>query len=218
MIQVILTKASMVRFNRTLKEYVKLNRRATAGLVEHTAKKVITGYSPRSPSAKKVKGLRHTYYDKRATATKIKAEARQRASQGKGTLRPPSHAVSKKAVGLYRGIDSKKTWKWAVRWRSKRGTAWLQSTMLYKQWRPTSTEKNKTLKPSLSKQHSGKSPPTKTYIRTKSKKPYVLWKSKVPGITKVKFFHRAVRRALRDGRADMLVYIRRKHQQIRMGR
>ena len=210
MIQFIFTKMAQRAFNKTLKEYVRLNKRNTAGLVEHTAKKVVTGFSPRSPSALKVKGLRQFYYEKRATATKIKQEAKDRSRQGKGTLRPPKKAVSKKAKGL------KRNWKAAINWRSKRGTAWLQSTMLYPQWRPKSKPRSMNYKPSQ-KKHQGSPAPTKTLIRTTGSKPFVLWKSKVPGVLKNKHRKQAVRGALRGARRDMLVYIRRKHQQMRMG-
>lgn len=211
MIQVTATFINKRLFDRTLKEYVKLNRRATCGLVEHTAKKVITGFSPRSPSKKKVKGLRHFYYEKRATATKIKQEARERSSQGRGTLRPPKKSVSKKSANLTR------SWKAAINWRSKRGTAWLQSTMLYPRWRPKLEPRNLRLKPNQTK-HQGSPAPTNTKIRTTGNKPYVLWSSKVPGVLKNKYRHQAVRGALRDARADMKIYIKRKHQQIKMGR
>ncbi len=207
------------KFDKALREYLRLNRRANAGLVEHTAKKVVTGFSPRSPSKKKVKGLRQFFYDKRATATKIKQEAKARLRQGKGTLRPPKHSVSKRSRGLYAGVDSKKTWRYAINWRSKRGTAWLQATMLYKQWRASLQPKSKTLAPTLGKGHGatrGGKPPTRVMIRTQLPNPYVLWVSKVPGVTKVKFLKSAIRRALRDARLDMQEYIDRKHRQMRI--
>lgn len=215
MIQVSATFVNKAMFNRTLKEYVRLNRRATCGLVEHTAKKVITGFSPRSPSKKKVKGLRQFYYEKRATATKIKAEAKERSNQGRGTLRPPRYAVSKKAKGLRR------SWGAAINWRSKRGTAWLQATMLYKQWRPTLRPRNKSLSPSLDNKHSasgGGNPNTKTLIRTNGNKPFVLWRSRVPGVLKNKYRHKAIRSALREANADMKEYIKNAHKKIKMGR
>jgi uncharacterized membrane protein len=213
MIQVSATFINKLQFDRTLKEYVKLNRRATSGLVEHTAKKVVTGFSPRSPSRKRVKGLRQFYYEKRATATKIKAEAKQRSAQGRGTLRPPRNAVSKKAQNLTR------SWGAAINWRSKRGTSWLQATMLYKQWRPSFIPKNKNLKPSLDNKHKGTGQPnTKTIIRTKGSNPFVVWRSKVPGVLKNKHRHKAIRSALREARLDMKEYIRMAHQKIKMGK
>jgi len=213
MIRVSLDLVNKRQFDRTLQEYVKLNRRATAGLVEHTAKKVITGFNPRSPSKRKVKGLRHYYYDERATPTKIRSEARQRKLQGKGTLRPPRKVVSKRSVPA-------KTWGQAINWRAKRGTAWLQATMLYKQWRPNSEPKNIAYKPTLDGKHKGSRggvPNTSIAIRTKTKKPYVLWKSRVPGVVAVKFKNIAINRALRDARLDMREYIQRKHKQIKLG-
>ena len=51
------------KFDQALSLYLKANKRANAGLVEHTARKVVTGFSPRSPSAKKVKGLRQFFYE-----------------------------------------------------------------------------------------------------------------------------------------------------------
>lgn len=215
MIQISATFVNKARFDRTLKEYVRLNKRATCGLVEHTAKKVITGFSPRSPSKKRVKGLRQFYYEKRATATKIRTEAKQRSAQGRGTLRPPKYAVSKKAEGLRR------SWRAAINWRSKRGTAWLQATMLYKQWRPTLKPRNATLRPSLDNKHSsssGGSPKTKTLIRTSGQKPFVLWKSKVPGVLKNKYRAQAIRSALREATADMKQYIKMAHKKIKMGK
>lgn len=212
MIQVAFTFVNKRRFDKTLQEYVKLNRRATSGLVEHTAKKVITGFSPRSPSKKKVKGLRHYFYDKRATATKIRAEARERKAQGRGTLRPPKKVVSKNPVGP-------KSWAQAINWRAKRGTAWLQATMLYKQWRANSKPKNIKYDPTLDVKHKpskGGKPPTSVHINTKAKKPFVLWKSQVPGIISGRYTRKAINRALRDARLDMQEYIRRKHRQIKM--
>jgi hypothetical protein len=199
-------------FDKALNEYVKLNRRATSGLVEHTAKKVITGFNPRSPSKAKVRGLRKTFYDQRATATKIRHEAKVRKQQGRGTLRPPKKVVSKNPV-------KPKTWNQAIAWRASRGTAWLQATMLYKQWRANSIPKNKKLKPSLDAKHyptRNGHPPTSVDIRTKGRKPYVLWKSRVPGVLAVKFRDKAIRTALNDARRDMRVYIKRKHKQIKL--
>jgi hypothetical protein len=212
MIKVALDIVNKRQFDKTLQEYVKLNKRATAGLVEHTAKKVITGFNPRSASKRKIKGLRHYYYDERATPSKIRKEAKQRLAQGKGTLRPPKKTVSKRSV-------PPKSVAQAINWRAKRGTAWLQATMLYKQWRANSIPKNRKYDPSLDSKHKpsrGGKPDTSVQIRTKGKRPYVLWKSNVPGVIAVKFKNRAINRALRDAKLDMKEYIRRKHKQIKM--
>jgi hypothetical protein len=197
-------------FDRAFKKYVEANKRATAGLVEHTMRKVITGFSPRSASSKKVKGMRQTLYEKRATKTKIKQEFKAREASGRGTLRPPRHAVSSRARGL---VKSKKQ---AIAWRANRGSAWLQATMLYKGWRPNQKPKRRIHIPSLDKKHSGSKPDSRVIIRTTGSKPYALWKSKVPGVVKGKHRRLAEARALRDARMDMMVYVRRKHRQIRM--
>ena len=126
----------------------------------------------------------------------------------------PNYAVSKKAQGLRR------SWAAAINWRSKRGTAWLQATMLYKQWRPTLRPRNATLAPTLDNKHSasgGGIPNTKTLIRTSGNKPFVLWKSRVPGVMKNKHRHKAIRSALTEARADMKEYIKNAHRKIKMG-
>jgi hypothetical protein len=197
-------------FDRAFKKYVEANKRATAGLVEHTMRKVITGFSPRSASAKKVVGMRQTLYEKRATKTKIKQEFKQRESAGKGTLRPPRHAVSPRAKGL------KKSKKQAIAWRSNRGTAWLQATMLYKQWRPNEKPKSRSFTPSLDKKHSGAKPNTKVKIKTTGNKPFALWQSRVPGVVSGKHRRLAEARALKSARQDMMVYVIRKHRKLRM--
>lgn len=192
-------------FNKAFKQYVKLNKRATSGLVEHTARKVVTGFSPRSPSQKKVKGLRQFFYDKRATKGKIHGEYIKRRAAKIGTLRPPFHYVSKKAMATVKY----RTTAQAINWRKRRGSAWLQSTMLYPQWRPTMQGKIKILKPNPRK-HKGSPPPTKVFINTKGNKPYVLWESSVPGVVSGKYTKSAIARALKDARMDMDVYIKRK--------
>ena len=197
-------------FDKAFKKYLEANKRATAGLVEHTLRKVVTGFSPRSKSAKKVKGMRQTLYEKRATATKIKQEFKQREASRRGTLRPPRHGVSQRAKSLTR---SKKA---AINWRSKRGTAWLQATMLFKNWRPTERPKSRVFSPTLDKKHSGKKPPTRVFIRTQGRNPYGLWKSHVPGVVKGRHRRLAEARALKDARLDMMVYVNRKHRRIRM--
>lgn len=198
-------------FDKAFNEYLRVNKRSTAQLVEHTAKKVVTGFSPRSPSNKKVVGLRQTWHKKRATFTKIRMEAKQRLAQRRGTLRPPKKAVSKRAEGLTRSVKA------AINWRSRRGTAWVQATMLYKNWKVSKEPTSKQRRPSLDRKHSGAQPPTNVKIRTKGTKPYVLWSSKVPGAVKGKYRRLAERTALRGARLDMEVYIRRKHQQLRIG-
>jgi len=197
-------------FNIALAKYLLLNKRESAGLVEHTARKVVTGFSPRSASAKKVKGLRQFFYDKRATVSKIRSEFRQRESIGRGTLRPPFHYVSKRAASTVK-YRSKKA---AINWRARRGTAWLQSTMLYPHWRPSPDPKQKVFSPNP-KKHKGASPNTKVLINTKGKSPYVIWKSSVPGVVNGKYINRAISRALRDGKSDMMQYVNRKIQNIK---
>lgn len=198
------------KFDKAFKKYLNANRRATSGLVEHTARKVVTGFSPRSPSAKKVKGLRQFFYDKRATGAKIRQEFKARESAGRGTLRPPGHYVSRKAQSS--GIKRSK--KAAINWRARRGTAWLQATMLYPSWRPNEEPKTRDLRPEPRK-HSGAKPNTSVRISTKGKKPFVVWKSRVPGVTAGKYTNRAIARALRDARLDMMVYVNRKHGKIK---
>lgn len=206
------------KFDQALSLYLKANKRANAGLVEHTARKVVTGFSPRSPSAKKVKGLRQFFYEERATPQKIKAEFRSRESSGRGTLRPPKKWVSKKRVSnaRYPKMGYARTKRQAISWRSRRGTAWLQATMLYKNWRPSGIPKTKKFNPTLDKKHSGSRPDTEVKIRTAREKPYVVWKSKVPGVKKNKHYNRAVARALKDARLDMMEYVKRKHRKIRL--
>jgi hypothetical protein len=198
-------------FNQALATYLLVNKREASGLVEHTARKVVTGFSPRSPSAKKVKGLRQFFYDKRATATKIRSEFKARESQGIGTLRPPFHYVSRRARSTVR-YRSKKA---AINWRARRGKAWLQATMLYPHWRATPEPKNKTFSPKP-RQHGGAKPDTRVIIKTNAQQPYVIWKSAVPGVAKGKYINKAIQRALRDGKDDMMVYIKRKIQNIKI--
>lgn len=197
-------------FNKAFNQYIALNKRAVAGLVEHTARKVVTGFNPRSPSNAKVKGLRQTFYEKRATPSKIIAEYKNRVANKQGTLRPPFHYVSAKARAT---VKYRRT-KAAINWRKGRGTAWLQATMLYKNWRPTLQQKSKTFKPSLDAKHKGPLPDTEVRVRTMGNKPYVLWISAVPGVVKGKYINRAIARALRDSRRDMQVYIKRKLNNI----
>jgi|11_taG_2_1085331.scaffolds.fasta_scaffold00519_18 hypothetical protein len=216
LISVVLEKR---KFDKALSEYLKANRRANAGLVEHTARKVVTGFSPRSASAKKVKGLRQFFYEARATPTKIKSEFRARESSGRGTLRPPKKWVSKKRVSnsKYPNMGYARTKRQAISWRSKRGTAWLQATMLYKNWRPSGVPKTKKFNPTLDKKHTGSKPKTEVRIRTARPKPFVIWRSNVPGVKKNKHYNRAVSRALKDARLDMMEYVNRKHGKIKMG-
>jgi hypothetical protein len=87
--------------------------------------------------------------------------------------------------------------------------------MLYPHWRPSPDPKSVKFKPKP-RQHSGASPDTRVLIRTNSKEPYVIWESSVPGVTKGKYLNQAVRRALRDGTADMLEYVNRKINKISM--
>ena len=212
MLNLVHMKLEKRSFDKALQEYVTLNKRATAGLVEHTARKVVTGFSPRSKSAHKVKGLRQFMYEKRATARKIESEYRTRKAQGRGTLRPPFHAVSKKAQSIkYRSTAA------AINWRKRRGSAWIQATMLYPHWRPRLMPQNKNYKPNPRK-HQGAAPDTNVKIRTTGNKPYVLWTSKVPGFVGGKYKRQAMARALRDAKQDMRIYIKRKHKQIKMGR
>lgn len=205
-------------FDKAFKKYLEANKRATAGLVEHTLRKVVTGFSPRSQSAKKVKGMRQTLYEKRATATKIKQEFKQRESSRRGTLRPPRKwAGTKKSLNTkYPQMGYGRTKRQAITWRSKRGTAWLQATMLFKNWRPTERPKSRVFSPTLDKKHSGNKPPTRVFIRTQGKNPYGLWKSQVPGVVKGRHRRLAEARALKDARLDMMVYVNRKHRRIRM--
>jgi hypothetical protein len=205
--------------NKTLDKYVKLNKRGTAGLVEHTLRKVVTGFSPRSKSAVKVKGLRQIFYEKRATRTKILQEFRTRERTKKGTLRPPKHYVSLTAKReknkKYPKLGLART-KWqAIGWRSYRGTAWVQATMLYKTWRPTERPKNARFKPSLDAKHGGKVPPTGVRIRTLGKKATAIWFSRLEAVVKNKHYKRARRTALSNVRKDMQTYIRRKHKEIK---
>lgn len=158
----------------------------------------------------KVKGLRQTFYEKRATPSKIQSEYKTRKANKQGTLRPPFHYVSQKARATVRYRRTKA----AINWRKGRGTAWLQATMLYKTWRPTMQQKHRTFKPSLDAKHKGPLPDTEVRVRTKSKKPFVLWKSSVPGVVKGKYINQAIARALRDSRKDMKVYIDRKIKNI----
>lgn len=196
-------------FDAALHRYLVLNKREASGLVEHTARKVVTGFSPRSASAKKVKGLRQVFYEKRATARKIRSEFRQRESSGRGTLRPPGHYVSQKASATV----SSRTKKAAINWRAGRGKAWLQATMLYPNWRPSPEPKNKVFKPKP-RQHTGAEPDTRVKVSTKGKNPSVLWESSVPGVVKGKYINQAISRALRDAKDDMNMYIKNKLAKI----
>lgn len=192
-------------FEKALAQYVKLNKRATAGLVDHTARKVVTGFSPRSPSSAKVKGLRQFFYEKRATPSKIQSEYKTRKARKIGTLRPPFHYVSKKAMATVKYRSTAQ----AIAWRKGRGTAWLQSTMLYPHWRPKMQGVNANLRPNP-KKHRGAQPLTRVQIRTKGRKPYVVWESKVPGVVKNKYLRQAIAGALKGARKDMRIYIDRK--------
>lgn len=207
------------RLNKTLDEYVTLNKRGTAGLVEHTLRKVVTGFSPRSKSAVRVKGLRQGFYEKRATRTKILNEFRSRERTDRGTLRPPRHYVSPSAKRernkKYPKLGLART-KWqAIGWRSRRGTAWVQATMLYKNWRPTERPKNAKFKPSLDAKHGGKIPPTGVRIRTLGKKATATWYSKLEAVVRNKHYRKVRRTALSNVRRDMLTYIKRKHREIK---
>ena len=206
-------RTDMKKFNDTLDEYLKWNKRGSAGLVEHTLRKVVTGFSPRSKSAVKVEGLRQQFYKLRATKTKIKSEFSSRETAGRGTLRPPRTWVSPTAKRTknkkYPHMGYARTKLQAINWRSKRGTAWVQSTMLYANWRPSEELKSKNLKPSLGRK-KGKKPPTGIKIRTMSRKPSAIWWSGLEAVVKNKHFKKVRRRALRNVRRDMQTYINNK--------
>jgi len=197
------------QFDAALHRYLVVNKREASGLVEHTARKVVTGFSPRSASAKKVKGLRQVFYEKRATATKIRQEFKQRESANIGTLRPPYHYVSQKAKATVK-YRSKKA---AINWRARRGKAWLQATMLYPNWRPSPVPKTKVFKPKP-RQHQGAQPDTRVKIFTRGRNPYVIWESAVPGVVKGKYIDQAISRALRDAKDDMNEYVLKKLSKI----
>jgi hypothetical protein len=210
--------ADLEKLDKTLQEYVLLNNRATNGLVEHTLRKVVTGFSPRSKSAKKIKGLRQVFYEKRATRTKIVQEFKKREAIKKGTRRPPKHYVSPTAKRernkKYPKLGLGRT-KWqAIGWRSRRGTAWVQATMLYRNWRPNDKPKNIVFKPTLDAKHGGKLPPSGVRIKTGRMRASATWYSKLEAVVKNKHYRRARSRALQNVRADMQEYINRKHQEI----
>lgn len=204
-------------FNKVLDKYVTANKRGTKGLVEHTARKVVTGFSPRSKSAVKVKGLRQGFHEVRATRTKIVKEFKQRESSKRGTLRPPKKYVSptakRTANKKYPNMGLART-KWqAIAWRSFRGTGWVQATMLYKNWRPTDKAKTKTFKPSLDSKHAGKIPSTGVKVRTNRNNASVTWFSKLEAVVRNKHFKKIRRNSLRNVKRDMLTYIKRKHRE-----
>lgn len=208
----------MTEFNKTLKEYIELNKRDPKGLVEHTLRKVVTGFSPRSASAVKIKGLRQGFYEKRATRTKIVQEFKQRERSKRGTLRPPRTYVSPTAKRSrnkkYPKMGLART-KWqAIAFRSKRGTAWVQATMLYKTWRPNNQPKVRRYAPSLDSKHGGKVPPnTGVQIKTTGNRVYAKWYSGLDAVTKNKHLRKVRKEALRNVRLDMLTYIKRKQKE-----
>lgn len=211
-------KQDITKFNETLKKYIELNRRDPKGLVEHTLRKVVTGFSPRSASAVKIKGLRQGFYQKRATRSKIVKEFKQRESAKRGTLRPPKTFVSPTAKRTrnkkYPKMGIART-KWqAIAFRSKRGTAWVQATMLYKTWRPNNQPKVRTYKPTLDAKHGGKVPPnTGVKIKTTGSRVYAKWFSGLDAVTKNKHLRKVRKEALRNVRLDMLTYIKRKQKE-----
>lgn len=211
-------KQDTIKFNETLKKYLELNRRDPKGLVEHTLKKVVTGFSPRSASAIKIEGLRQGFYKERATRTKIVSEFKQRESAKRGTLRPPKHYVSPTAKRSknkrYPRMGLART-KWqAIGFRSRRGTAWVQATMLYKTWRPNNTAKVRKYKPTLDSKHGGRVPPnTGVQIKTTGDRVYARWYSELDAVTKNKHYRKVRKNALRNVRLDMLTYIKRKQKE-----
>lgn len=206
-------KTDMREFNDTLTEYLAWNRRGTAGLVEHTLRKVVTGFSPRSKSAFKVDGMRQQFHKVRATASKIRSEFASREASNRGTLRPPKVWVSPTAKRTknkrFPKMGYARTKKQAVKWRTKRGQAWVQATMLYANWRPSEQTKSANFKPSLGTK-KGKIPPTGIKVRTTNRNPSATWWSNLEAVSKNKHFKKIRRRALRNVRRDMQMYINNK--------
>ena len=191
-------------FGKVMKQYLKLNKRDNAYLVEATMKKVLTGISAKrgkdgSIGSPRVLGLRQLFMKVKPTPAQIKRDVwdiwRLRVSgRSERTIWTPPKKVDPAGPMMRRDMIHRRIDR----------IGYLAANFLFNKWRA----KNKPSQRLIRTKRRMKA--TKVIIKTTGRNPTATFESKVPGIIAVGTRLNLFNKALANITEDMKAYIRRK--------
>jgi len=180
-------------FQRSLKRFLKLNKRDNGPLIEKQARKVCLGVMG-------VRGIKQLAWDKRAKPSKIRQDM-------KPLLAGWYHAGGRnpKKMVKFKGRAFKGLKAMVLKSRQKK-SGWISKICAIRGWSIPRAPRTAKLKSAMS------GAKIKVIIRTTGGNPTVIWESRNTGFNSMNKKYNMTGKALRNGTRDMDEYIARKIQ------